>query len=311
MTPQLTQPQDPAAERDFVLGIDFGGTKIAVATATLGGRILRSERLETLAPEGAEQAVRRALAAAERLRAATEAAQGGRCLGAGAVSPGIVQDECIAFAPNVPGWEKLALPRLLRDGLGLDAVACVNDVKAGGIAEARWGALRNADPGIFLSLGTGIGAALIVGGQVLLGANGAAGEIGYLLRDALDTAGVRSGRAPLEEYASGIGLARRGAEVLGGRPTAAALFASADPRVRTLVDDALDHLAVHVANLAVTLDPERIAVGGGMMTSADRVLAALKRRLNESVPFPPSLVPAHFVQDSALYGSLALILDRL
>lgn len=305
MTERRHRP--PGREADVVVGIDFGGTKVALAVAAPDGRILRSRRLDTAARHGAEQAVERAIAAAAEL---VEAA-GGRCVGAGAVSPGIVHDDHIALAPNVPGWEKLALPRLIRRGLGVDTVVCGNDVKAAGTAEARWGALRGADPGLFLSLGTGIAAALVVGGRVLTGAHGAAGEIGYLLRDVTDVAGARSGRAPLEEYVSGSGLARRGARLLGGRPTAAELFAAADPNAVMLVDDALDALAVQAANIAITLDPQRVAVGGGLMTSAGRVLAALDRRLRESVPFPPSLVPARFVQDAALHGALALVLERL
>ncbi|MBY8884489.1 ROK family protein [Streptomyces sp. PTM05] len=295
-------------ERDFVLGIDFGGTKVAVAAADRTGRVLRSLRLDTRAADGAAQAVERALRAAREMREALET-EGGRCVAAGAVSPGVVHEDRIPFAPNVPGWEDLRLRHLTSEALELEVVACANDVKAGGLAEARWGALRDADPGIFLSLGTGIGAAVVVGGRVLGGAHGAAGEIGYLLRDASDTAGVASGRAPLEEYASGIGLARRGSSTLGEPATAAGLFASADARARALVADALDQLAVHVANLAITVDPARIAVGGGMMASAERVLPALERRLKEFVPFPPDLVPARYVQDSALRGALALALD--
>ncbi|PWI41912.1 ROK family protein [Streptomyces sp. ICBB 8177] len=306
----MSEGRRRAGERDFVLGIDFGGTKIAIAAADRTGRVLRSLRLDTLAADGAAQAVERALRAARETREALETT-GGQCLAAGAVSPGVVHEDRIPFAPNVPGWEDLRLRQLTCEELGLEVVACANDVKAGGLAEARWGALRDADPGIFLSLGTGIGAALVVGGRVLDGANGAAGEIGYLLRDASETAGVASGRAPLEEYASGIGLARRGSAMLGEPATAASLFASGDARARTLVADALDQLAVHVANLAITVDPARIAVGGGMMASAERVLPALERRLKESVPFPPDLVPARYVQDSALRGALALALDAL
>ncbi len=314
MTPVGAGPEDrqrTAHDEDFVLGIDFGGTKIAVAAADRSGRLLASVRLDTLAADGAEQAVRRGLRAAERLRAETHAVSGGRCLGIGAVSPGVVREDRIPLAPNVPGWEQLALRRSLRDTLGLDEVVCANDVKAGGVAEARWGALRNADPGIFLSLGTGIGAAVVIAGRVLGGANGAAGELGYLLPDASETSGAASGRAPLEEYAAGIGLARRGSEVLGRPVTAAELFASADPRARAVVDDALDRLAVQIANLAVAIDPRVIAVGGGMMASADRILPALRARLDETVPFPPRLVPARFVQDSALRGAVALALDAV
>ncbi|GHH76813.1 glucokinase [Streptomyces sulfonofaciens] len=300
-----------AGGTDFVLGIDVGGTKVAVATAAVDGRILRRTRIDTDASRGALQTVERALHTAAELRAGTSAATGGRCLGAGVASPGVVHEDRVLMAPNIPGWEELSLPALVRERLDLAVVAADNDVKAAGLAEVRWGALRGVDPGIYLNLGTGLAAALVVGGRVLSGAHNAAGEIGYLLRDAADTAAAASGRAPLEEYFSGMGLARRGAELLGGSPSAAALFASAEPRARALVDDALDQLSVHVANLATVLDPQRIAVGGGMMASAERVLAALGGRLREAVPFPPELVPSAFPHDSALHGALALVLDEL
>ena len=72
---------------------------------------------------------------------------------------------------------------------------------------------------------------------------------------------------------------------------------------------ALDEFAVHVANLALAIDPARIAVGGGMMGSAEMILPALGRRLEQAVPFPPSLVPAHFVLDAPLRGAIALAAD--
>ncbi|MYV97506.1 ROK family protein, partial [Streptomyces sp. SID3343] len=146
---------------------------------------------------------------------------------------------------------------------------------------------------------TGIAAALVVGGRVLAGAHGAAGEIGYLLRDRHDV-GFAAGHAPLEEYVSGSGLAARGTELLGRDTDAGWLFTAQEPGVRALVDDALDELARHVANLAVTVDAERIAVTGGLMRSAPRVLAALRRRLDAAVPFPPTVVAARFRQDAAL-----------
>jgi glucokinase len=68
---------------------------------------------------------------------------------------------------------------------------------------------------------------------------------------------------------------------------------------------------VAIANMAILLDPERIAVGGGMMGSAERVLAALRRRLERAVPFPPEVVRARFVHDTALRGAVALALDAV
>ncbi|HEY6760883.1 MAG TPA: ROK family protein [Baekduia sp.] len=302
----------PDPSPDFVLALDFGGTKCDVATAALDGTVLLSQRLDTDAAHGAEQAVERALTTARELRDATTADTGGTLVAAGAASPGIVLDDRILLAPNVPGWHDLPLATRIRDGLDLDAdrVVTATDVKAATLAEARWGALRDADPGVFLNVGTGLAAGIVVGGAVLGGANGAAGEIGYALRSTADAHGAFDGHAPLEEHAGGRAIGERGSALLR-RPglSAADVLASDDPTAQALVAEALDELAVHVANLAVLVDPARIAVGGGLMHSADRVLDALRARVRQAAPFPPEVVPARFVHDAALRGALALAID--
>jgi glucokinase len=301
----------PPSPTDFILALDFGGTKVDVATATLDGRILTTQRLQTEAAGGADQAVQRALTCARALSDATAATTGGRPIAAGVSSPGIVLEDRILLAPNVPGWTELPLAARLREGLGLETVVTETDVKAAALAEVRWGALRGADPAVFLSLGTGLAAGIVIGGRVLHGANGAAGEIGYALRGVHDDAGAAAGRAPLEEYAGGRAIGERGSALLGEPLSAADVLARAgsDLEARMLVDETLAELAVHVANLAVLIDPGRIAVGGGLMNSSELMLAALRRRVRQAVPFPPEVVAARFVHDAALRGAVALAID--
>jgi glucokinase len=307
----VADPTSGGPGHDFVLGIDFGGTKIALATATLDGVLLESDRLDTDAGRGASQAVDRAVARAEELLAATADSEGGRCVAVSAVSPGIVYEDRVALAPNVPGWQELELPALLRERFDGAPSSVGTDVKAAAVAELRWGSLRGADPAILLILGTGIAAAIVAGGRVIHGANGAAGEIGYSLRGACETTGAAEGHAPLEEFAGGRAIGERATELLGEPMTAAEVFDHPDPRARELLDAALDALAVEVANMAIALDPARIAVGGGLMSRADSILAALERRLSAAAPFPPELVPAEFVHDGPLRGAIALALDEV
>ena len=302
-------PRDGPSEPDFVLGIDFGATKIALATAHLDASLLESDRLETHAGDGAEQAVARALDRARMLVATTGRATGGRCLSVGAVSPGIVFEDRVLLAPNVPGWEELGLHSLLREGLELPIAPVGTDVKAAALAEVRWGSLRGYDPALLISLGTGLAAGIVVAGKVVDGANGAAGEIGYSLRGRGDEQGAADGRAPLEEYAGGRAIGERGSRVLGATLTAADVFDHVDLRARFLIAETLAELAVHVANLAIALDPARIAVGGGLMNRSELVLAALRHRLRFAAPFPPEVVPARFVDDGPLHGAVALALD--
>jgi glucokinase len=303
------EPSAVAPEHDFVLGIDFGGTKIALATATLDGRLVESDRLETEAGRGAVQAVERALARADELLSAAARNGGGRCLAVSAVSPGIVYEDRVALAPNVPGWQELKLPALLRERFEPAQAAVGTDVKAAAAAELRWGSLRGADPAILLILGTGLAAAIVVRGEVLHGANGAAGEIGYSLRGVGERTGAADGRAPLEEFAGGRAIGERASELLGTPVTAADVFEHPDPRARELLEAALDELAVQVANMAIVIDPARIAVGGGLMSQPDMILSALERRLRLGAPFAPELVPAQFIHDGPLRGAIALALD--
>jgi glucokinase len=289
---------------DFVLGIDFGGTKIALAPATTAGERLRGTRIETRAADGAEEVMRRTLVAARRLVESTP----GRLTTAGVSTFGVVRNGRVHLAPNVPGWEDLPLPAILRDGLGVSALKVDNDVNAAATAELDWGALAGTDVGLYVNLGTGTGAALIVDGRVIPGRHGAAGEIGYLLREPGEP-GYAHGHAPLEEYTSGSGLAARGTTLLRRSVTAVDLAASRDqPAIASLLDDAAATIGMTVANLATFLDPDRVVVGGGMATA---FLPAIAAAITRAVPFPPSVRTGRFVDDAPLIGALALAVEAL
>jgi glucokinase len=284
-----------------VLGIDFGGTKVALATATPAGDRLRATRIETRAADGAQEVVRRTLAAAYELLDTTPAA-------VGVSTFGVVRDGRVHLAPNVRGWEDLPLPALLQDGLGGAAVNVDNDVNAAAAAELSWGALAGTDVGLYVNLGTGTGAAVIVGGRVVPGMHGAAGEIGYLLRSPGEP-GYAHGHAPLEEYTSGSGLAARGRAMLHRPVTAAGLAARRhEPAVASLLDDAAATVGMTVANLTTFLDPERVVVGGGMATE---FLPAIRTGIARAVPFPPPVEPARFVNEAPLIGAIALAVEAL
>ncbi|MFE0463428.1 ROK family protein, partial [Kitasatospora sp. NPDC058965] len=177
--------------------------------------------------------------------------------------------------------------------------------------ELRRGALRDADPGLYVNLGTGVAAAVTVGGRVLAGAHHAAGEIGYLNPGGAPVDAVARGHAPFEELVGGRALAEQAAELLGGPVGAAALFRSPEPAARRLADRTLDVLATALANLCTLLDPSRIVVGAGLMAAAEVILPELERRIAGATPFPPDLRVAHFRQDAALHGAIALALDSL
>lgn len=287
----------------YVLAVDFGGTKASIALVDAAGEVLASDRLAILAEHGAGQAVDRTLDVARTLIAGLGA---DGLQAAGVASPGIVLPDRILLAPNVPGWSDLRLQERFEQALGVPAL-CATDVKAATLAEARWGHLQGLQTGMYLNLGTGIAVGVLVAGKVLAGAHGAAGEIGYNLVSADEPAGPHDGRAPLEERVGGRAVGERG-RLVGGTGDAASVFALArhDPAARAFVEETLGELAVHVANAAILVDPERITVAGGMVEAADVVLPALAAVLKRAVPFPPELVVARFAQDGPLVGAAAL-----
>jgi glucokinase len=316
----------------MVLAIDFGGTKMAVGCVTVDGRVLTRQRLPTLADRGADQAVERALAAAAGMRreAAGRAARDGwRIAGVGAVSPGVILPDRIVLAPNVPGWEAISLPGQVAGALPGLPVATGNDVHAAALAEARWGRLRGIRHGLYVNVGTGLAAAVLIDGRVVTGAHHAAGEIGYA-RPGPPGAGrhgtgsdgtgpdgsgpdgrgaVRAAPRGLEDVVGGRALGQRASEVAGRPMSAADAFADPDPAVQEIVDEAVSEFGRHLANFATLLDPERIVIGGGLMKGASRILPALRRWLAEVVPFPPDVVASEFVTEASLLGAAALAAD--
>ncbi len=299
------------SESGFVLGIDLGGTKMALATAGLDGALLRTERLPTEAARGAEQALVRALAAGSRLVEETVASTGGELQAVGLSTMGLTRTDGVVMAPNVPGWDRLTIPSLLRATFPEAPLGIENDVKAATRAELRWGMLRGCRTAIYLNLGTGIAAGLVVGGIVLDGANGAAGEIAYNLRTPHEEMGAAHGRAPFEEYVGGRAIGERAALRFGRPMTAQEVFerVDSDPEARGLVEEVLAEMLFGVVNLTIAIDPERIAVGGGLMASGDLILPRLRAHLRRFAPFPPDVVASSVVHDAGLMGAVALALE--
>jgi glucokinase len=291
-----------------VLGIDFGGTKTAVAVCDPTGRRLADAVVASLAERGARAGFDHGVQTARDLLASAEPQASLAAVGVSTF--GVPFEDRVDLAPAIDGWADLPIGRELRAAFPAVPVRVANDVKAAAQAEARWGALAGSDPAIYLNLGTGLAVAVVCGGQVLTGAHGAAGEIGYSLRSRADVglpAAVR-----LEDMVSGIALRRR-ADELGSPRTAADIFAAArqDTTLDALVTDFVDELGFHLANLAIAIDPARIAVGGGITGSWSRIEPRLAEVLARAVPYPPELVLGQFPHDAPLLGAVALAVDAV
>ena len=292
----------------ILLGIDVGGTKVSLGTADQDGGPLYSTRIASDAEDGADAMLPRLLTAARELAARSVRDWDAPLVAVGLVCPGIVRAEGVLLSPNTPGWDAVRLADAARAAFPGIPVALMNDVKAAALAEAAHGALSGVHCGLYVNLGTGIAAAIVLDGEVVNGANGAAGEIGYQLPAPGVAPAHAEGHAPLEEAVSGKAIAARVSATLGRGVSVPEAFALAadDDRVRDVVHGALDLFATHVANLAVAVDPQRIVLGGGLARQADVILPRLVAAVRRVVPFPPQVVVATSPDGAALAGALEL-----
>ena len=302
MSSQVFAPQ-PLLDRQLVLGIDIGGTKTDVALSA-GGDIIGRSRLNTDPDRPASTLERIAAVAADLASGAF--GRDNRLGAVGVVSPGVVLDRKILLAPNLPGWQDVALIESLHQLLDVDRIAVTNDVKAAALAEADSGALQGCSPGLYINLGTGLAAALVVDGLVVDGAHGAAGEIGYVRTAGALGSSAFGQSAPLEDLIGGSALGRRASAVLGTPTTVEDLFAADNVEARHLMHQALSGIGTALANLAVFVDPARVVVGGGLMRSAEVILPILAAHLRDCCPFPPEITAAYYTTDASLHGALAL-----
>jgi len=186
----------------------------------------------------------------------------------------------IRYSPNLPDLVEYPLGTELAARLGVP-VAVLNDATAGTWAEAKLGAGRGTDDFVFVTLGTGIGTGFVVGGRLVQGANGFAGESGHMVVDAHGPAHITGQQGPWEYYASGSALGRLGREAaragqfgagidLAGEVDAITGFhvaeaaGAGDDDATRIFDGFCREVARGCANLVVIFDPRRIVIGGGL-----------------------------------------------
>jgi glucokinase len=296
-----------------VLGLDYGGTKIAAAVCDLAGQRLASAVVPSRGAHGALASFEHGIETARDLL--RTAAPGAELTAVGVSTFGIPFEDRVELSPSIDGWDMLPFGRGLRAAFPGVPVRMATDAKAAAAAEVRWGALAGCDTAVYLNLGTGLAAAVVVDGQVLAGSHGAAGEIGYNLRTTDDVGRGLGHRVPLEDMVSGQALPRRATSSGSGTGwlSAAEVFGASeyDATLDALIGDFVNELAFHVTNLAILIDPVRIAVGGGIARAWDRIGPGLDAAIQAGVPFPPELVLAHFPDDAPLLGAVALAVDAV
>ena len=304
----MTKEKLDAADRS-VIAIDFGGSKVAIAFFQPSGEVTHQVRIPIASGDTATSVMKEVIAQTRTLIGDLQDVV------IGAVSPGIILDDRILLAPNVTGWPEVALARQLSEGLNGQPVFVGNDVKAAASAESALGNLRGCNPGLYLNLGTGIAAAMVVNGFVVQGAHGASGEIGY--NSAIGNARSEA-PALLEEMVGSRALVRRSLAL--GLPFVepSKLFASALNRTcptaaasLLLIEDFLDEIAAHLRHIVHLLDPARIVLGGGLVGSSEVLVPGLLARLSVKTRPKPDIAISAFGQQASLHGARLIALQGI
>ncbi|MBT2503749.1 ROK family protein [Curtobacterium sp. ISL-83] len=293
--------------------VDIGGTKVKIALADHESGVLVSDELPSGPETHAADLLTDVREGLHRLERQVRERRGAvvTVVAAGLVSPGVVSDGGIALAPNNPGMSDLTVSSI-GAALGVVDLVWANDVKAAALAEHSWGGLIGARSGLYVNLGTGLSAGAVIDGRPLNGAHGAALEIAYLLPGGPSDRGHRSGAAPLEDLISGRALRARAAR--SGSPDVVAstiIDGYGDPGspLHGLATEFVREFGRAVANLAITLDTDRICFGGGIAAATDSFLAPLRSLLDEYVPFPPELSVSARPDESSLFGAIRIACD--
>src|SRR5215210_1933037 len=285
------------------IGIDLGGTTIKSALVTASGQIVHETRAATERNDS-QALLSQIVEAVTSLRDDDRA--GGRAAAVGMGIPGLVnrQTNRIEVMPNLPPLSDVDITAEIARGAGLP-IAIDNDANAAAYAELQAGAARGKREVFFVALGTGIGAGLIINGQIYRGAAGFAGEFGHMT---IDPEGIECGCGNigcLETIASGPNIVRRTRERLY-RDRTSSLSRLAIPRDREFTAEDIAHaaqegdemaqvmmertgmfLGIAIAAVINLLNLEMVVLGGGVMDAADLILKPTIKETKRRA-FPPS-----------------------
>jgi glucokinase len=276
------------------IGVDVGGTKLLGVVLGPDGQPSAPTRRPT--PRGGDALLDGIVALVDEL-ATSEGLDDSVRVGVGVA--GLVDHRgVLRHGPNQPGIRELDVLGGLVEHLG-DRVAVDNDGNCALRAELASGAARGASDAVLVTFGTGIGAGIAVGGRIVRGANGMAGEPGHTMVDPTGPPCPCGLRGCWERYASGAGVARMARDAaeagqldavvarVGGEISAirsedvVAAARAGDPEALGVMADFAWWTAVGVANLVAVLDPEVVLLGGGLIDAADLWLDEVRRRLPE------------------------------
>lgn len=297
----------------YVIGIDLGGTKMAGAVTNLLGRVVYSLKEPTCASDGPEAVFQSLLSFINRLAKESNISQ--RLIkGVGMGIPGVVESQSVVkWAPSL-NWRDYPLVEKLDNHLDFP-IFLENDVNLQALGEYWYGLGQGVDILVCLAIGTGLGAGIVLNGQLFFGAHQAAGEVCNLVADTSQLGKSFPGFGFLESRASGTGIAQRYSELSASNKevdaeTVFKLARQGDTTARAVVKDFTEHLAMAIVSISTVLDPELIILGGGVSREADLFLPRLKDLAFPVLQTQPRLAVSELGEIAGVMGAVALTLHN-
>ncbi|HWJ47572.1 MAG TPA: ROK family protein [Candidatus Udaeobacter sp.] len=309
-----------------VLGVDIGGTKIAVGIVDRAGKILAQGRTP-MVPNGTPEAALNAVVSAidSILSSGTEVE------GIGICAPGPLDPESgiVLNPPNLPCWRNFPLAEKIRAKYKVP-VNVDNDANAAALAETLWGAAQGFRYVFYATIGTGIGTGIVFDGAIYHGKTGSAGEGGHV---SIDYRGPVCGcgkRGCIEILAAGPAIGARARAKIAVEPLrgktivdltkgnvsaissqhVGEAFESGDPLAREVLEETVHLLTIWLGNIVDLLDPDVIVVGGGVAAMLRTFFEEIKRGMPEWCVNPRAseipLLMAHYGADAGIAGGAAL-----
>ncbi len=317
--------------RPVAIGIDLGGSKILTALVSTQGEILTRDYQAT--PKGVTPVIQAILNSVNRTLAQADLpATGLSAIGIGAAGIANPETGIVVISPNLPDWHNVPLRDIIERDTSKKTFL-INDAKAAALGELYFGAGQGVHNFVYVTIGTGIGGAIIINGELYSGVIGAAGEVGHMTIDANGPLCHCGNRGCWEALASGSALTREAKlQIQRGASTSLLDYAGGDVTKVTakIIQTAAEHgdtiakgliaqtgyyLGIGLANLINILNPELIIIGGGLANIGDRLLepafkVAGERAFKEAYR-AVRLVRAELGDNAGVIGAATFALNEL
>ncbi|MEH6373455.1 ROK family transcriptional regulator [Streptomyces sp. KLMMK] len=307
-----------SGDAGIVVGVDFGHTHLRVAVGNLAQRVLAEDAEPLDVDASAAQGLERAEQLVRRLIADT-GIDPGKIIGVGLGVPGPIDVETgtLGSTAILPGWAGTNPRDELAERLSVP-VHVDNDANLGALGELVWGAGRGASDLAYIKVASGVGAGLVINGQIYRGPGGTAGEIGHITLDESGPVCRCGNRGCLETFTAARYVlpllhSAHGTDLTVTRMVQ--LAREGDPGCRRVISDVGRHIGSGVANLCNLLNPRRVVLGGDLADSGELVLAPIRESVSRyAIPSAArqlEVVPGALGGRAEVLGALALVLSEM